>query len=65
MNRLLERGVTQARYEREALRVRRVLPITSHLRWAKLRQLRPGHFAKALRRMGLMAHRGGTSGGQG
>ena len=49
VNHLLAQGVTPSRYQRETFRVRTLKPILSHLRWAKLRRIRPGHFHKALR----------------
>ena len=49
VNHLLARGVTSSRYQRETFRVRTLKPILSHLRWAKLRRIRPGHFRKTLR----------------
>ena len=49
VNHLLARGVTSSRYQRETFRVRTLKPILSHLRWEKLRRIRPGHFRKTLR----------------
>lgn len=46
-NSYLARGVTEACYRREALRVRRLLPLLAQLHWSKLRKVRPGHFVKA------------------
>jgi len=48
-NRLLERGVSPARYRRETFRARTLLPIKSQLRWGKLRRLQPRHFRKVLK----------------
>jgi poly-gamma-glutamate synthesis protein (capsule biosynthesis protein) len=50
VNHLLARGVTPKRYHKEAFRVSWIHPFLSHLRWAKLRQLRTRLFGKALRR---------------
>ena len=46
-NHLLARGITPTRYRRETFRVRTLRPILSHLRWTKLRRIRPEHFRKA------------------
>ena len=48
VNHLLAKGVTSSRYQRETFRVPTLKPILSHLRWAKLRRIRPGHFRKAI-----------------
>jgi poly-gamma-glutamate synthesis protein (capsule biosynthesis protein) len=46
-NGYLSDGITPARYRREAVRVRTLLPMLGQLRWEKLRRLRPGHIRKA------------------
>jgi poly-gamma-glutamate synthesis protein (capsule biosynthesis protein) len=46
VNRFLEAGVTQKRYNREAFIVSTVKPILSHLKWSKLKQIGPKHFIK-------------------
>jgi poly-gamma-glutamate synthesis protein (capsule biosynthesis protein) len=46
VNRLLEKGVTQRRYNREAFLVSTIKPILSRFKWAKLKQTRPRHFKK-------------------
>ncbi|NOQ52229.1 MAG: CapA family protein [Desulfuromonadaceae bacterium] len=46
-NHLLARGITPTRYRRETFRIKALRPILSHLRWAKLRRIRPEHFRKA------------------
>ena len=46
-NQLLTKEVTSSRYQRETFRVCTLKPILSHLRWAKLRRIRPEHFRKA------------------
>jgi poly-gamma-glutamate synthesis protein (capsule biosynthesis protein) len=45
----LEKGVTPADYQREAFRVRTLLPFKNQLRWENLRRIRGGHFKKALK----------------
>ena len=46
-NKLLE-GVTDKKYSRERFRVRALLPIINHLKWAELKRIRPKHFRKLL-----------------
>ncbi|ACN15109.1 CapA [Desulforapulum autotrophicum HRM2] len=46
VNRLLEKGVTQKKYKREAFFVGTIKPILSRLKWAKLKQTRPKDFKK-------------------
>ncbi len=48
-NRLLERGVTAKRYERERFRVQIVKPILNHLRWSQLHKLRPRHIINGIK----------------
>jgi len=42
-------GITASKYNREAFRVRKILPFKAQLRWNKLKRIRPGHFKKALK----------------
>jgi len=46
VNRLLERGVTQEIYNREAFFVATVKPVLSRLKWSKLKKTRPKDFKK-------------------
>lgn len=41
-------GVTEKTYARERFRVRTLLPILNHLKWAELKKLRPKHVRKLL-----------------
>ena len=45
-NRILMRGATVRRYEREGSRARTLLPILSKLRWENLRRLRPSYLSR-------------------
>jgi poly-gamma-glutamate synthesis protein (capsule biosynthesis protein) len=47
-NKLLEREITGARYRRENLRVRILLPVLAKLRWDNLRRLRPQRLVNAI-----------------
>lgn len=47
--RALARGVTLRRYRWEHLRIKTLLPILAHLRWSKLKDIRPRNLANALR----------------
>jgi poly-gamma-glutamate synthesis protein (capsule biosynthesis protein) len=49
-NALLARGVTERRYRYEAVRVKTLLPVLSHLRWANLRRIHHWQIWKGLRR---------------
>jgi Bacterial capsule synthesis protein PGA_cap len=49
VNGLLERGITNRRYQHEAFRVQKLMPLLSHFRWSNLRRIHRWHFRKALR----------------
>jgi len=53
-NRQVARGVTAARYRREHLRIKTLLPIAQHLRWSRLRRLRWRNVRNAWRRLTAM-----------
>jgi hypothetical protein len=48
-NRAVARGVTPGRYRRERLWTGVIRPTLEHLRWSRLRHLRPRHFRNAIR----------------
>lgn len=48
--RALARGVTLRRYRWEHLRIKTILPMLNHLRWSKLKNIRPHNLSNALRR---------------
>jgi len=41
--------MTLSRYQRKTFLVRTLKLILSHLHWAQLRRIRPGHFQKVIR----------------
>jgi len=49
VNRLLHRGISEKKYDRERFLIETVRPIVSHLRWEELRRLRPQHLRKLWR----------------
>jgi poly-gamma-glutamate synthesis protein (capsule biosynthesis protein) len=48
-NRALARGVTMGRYHREYFWVKTMLPVLGHLKWSKLKRLRPTQVRKFLK----------------
>lgn len=48
VNRLLEKGVTQDKYKREAFFVATIKPILSRLKWANFKKTRPKDFKKLI-----------------
>jgi len=48
-DRYLKNGITPASYQREAFRVRTILPFKNQLCWEKLRRIRGGHLKKAVK----------------
>ncbi len=51
VNSLLEKGVTNKKYEREAFLVTVIKPIMKHLSWSGLKRIRTSHFIKLFKKV--------------